>query len=489
MRYALLNILLIMSIATADAVTIKVRTQQDFDLLGSKIMKAIKDGERNISVNIEAKELTFINNQISLTGIKHDDVIISIYGNGVHIKSQGEFVREVTNHDFMYLKDGEYYNPWTEFEQLQDTITITDEASHLCSIYTTSKNKKDPYPQNKCIHYTCWYTSRKSPITYIGKNRIEFDGGDWAVPQKGNFFNVNMDYSYAKIFPRYRLFGTKEITDSLYECTASTLLKMSSCNIQNFHMDDINVTGSSSKGALIYVYMCDADAIVISNCSFRNIGGGVLYDRKSTNVCFKENKVDTFMNYGIKSDEGSTGASVIGNTFSNCTLGMEMSFAILMRSEKFAIKHNTISDFCYGGIGVGIWGGAKTTNKCSGVITDNELFYTDAFLSDLMQHTLMDSGAIYVWTNTDGVTINNNYIHDIAGIKDNRGIFCDDGTKNVTITNNRIENIDNSYDIDLRWCETYKSNIPDHNTGNKIFNNQTTGKIRFENSKPTPTRQ
>ena len=484
MRHTILYILILLS-ATANAVTIKVRTQQDFDLLGTKIMKAIKGGERNISVDIEAKELTFADNQISLTGIKHGDASISIHGNGVHIKSKGRFVRKVSNPSFMYLQDGDYYNPWTDFEQLQDTIIITDEDSHLCSIYTTSKNKKDPYPQNKCINYTCWYTSKKSPITYIGKNRIEFDGGDWAVPQKGNFFNVNMDYSYAKIFPRYRLFGTKDITDSLYECTASTLLKMSSCKLRNFHIDGINVTGSSSEGALIFVYMCDADAIVISDCSFRNIGGGVLFDWKSANVCFRGNKVDTFMSYGIKSDEGSIGTSVIGNTFSNCSLGMEMGFAILMRSEKFTIMHNSISDFCYGGIGVGIWGGAKTNNKCSGVITDNELFYTDAFLSDIMQNTLMDSGAIYVWTNTDGVTIKNNYIHDIAGIKDNRGIFCDDGTKNVTISENRIENIHNSYDIDLRWCETYKSNIPDHNTGNKIFNNQTTGNIRFETHKPT----
>lgn len=484
MRNALCIILLVLFTTTAGAATIRIYTQQDFNLLSAKIMKMIKQGEKNISVNIKARHLTFADNQITLTGIKSKDVSISIHGKGVQITSQGDSVSEVRNPVFMYLSNGDYYNPWTEFQQLQDTIAIIDESSHLCCIYTSSKNKKDLQPQNKYINYTCWYTSRTSPITYIGKNRIEFDGGDWAVPQKGNFFNVNMDYSYAKIFPRYRLFGTKEITDKVYECTASTLLKISSCDLQSFNLDSINVTGSSNKGVLILVDNCHADSIAFSNSTFRCIGGSVLKDRNSTNVFFTGNKVDTFIGYGIESEVGSTGTKVTNNIFANCTLGMEIGFAIKMQGDNFIVNNNTISDFCYGGIGAGIWAKTPTESKCMGIISDNELFHTDAFLSDLVQNTLMDSGAIYTWTRSDGITISNNYIHDIDGIKDNRGIFCDDGTKNVTISDNRIERIHNSYDIDLRWCETYKNNVPDHNTGNTMLDNHTTGKVRFETQKP-----
>jgi hypothetical protein len=82
------------------------------------------------------------------------------------------------------------------------------------------------------------------------------------------------------------------------------------------------------------------------------------------------------------------------------------------------------------------------------------------------------------------VTISNNYIHDIAGIKSNNGIFCDDGAKGITLSGNRIERIHGGYDINLRWCETYKADVPDHNSGNRIFNNQTTGKVRFETQRP-----
>ena len=484
MRRALLTIFLMLLTVTLNAVTLSVQTQQDFDALSTRIAEEIARGEKNISVNIEARTLTFADTQISISGIHSNDISISIHGKGVLLTSRGHLVRAVTHPSLMYLKDGDYYNPWTEFRQLHDTISIADESSHLCGIYTSSKNKKDLHPQNIFINYTCWYTSRTSPVTYISKKRIEFDGGDWAVPQQGNFFNVNMDYSYAKIFPRYRLFGVKAVPDNLYECAASTLLKIAFCDFQSFSIDHINVTGSSNNGALILIDSSKADSISISNNTFRCIGGTVLLDRKSTNVCFTGNKVDTFMGYGIDSEIGSTGAKVTDNTFSNCTLGMEMGFAIKMRSDDFTVRNNTISDFCYGGIGVGIYAKTKTDKKCTGIVSDNELYYTDTFLSNLSQHTLMDTGAIYTWTRTDGVTISNNYIHDIDGIKDNRGIFCDDGAKNITTSNNRIENIHNSYDIDLRWCETYKADVPDNNTGNKMFNNLTTGKVRFETKHP-----
>ena len=484
MRHTLFTIFLALLTVTAGAVTLSVRTQQDFDLLNGRIAEEIRRGEKDISVIIEARELTFTDNQIRLKSIKRSDVSITIHGKGVRLTSEGRFVRMPQDPALMYLRHGNYYNPWTEFRQLTDTISIIDPASRLCLITTTQKNRRNPRPQDKYINYTCWYTSRTSPVTAIGTHEIEFDGGDWAVPQKGNFFNVNMDYSYAKVFPRYRLFGTKRPMGRIYECTASTLLSMEHCTLRSFAIDSICVTGSSTGGALIFIDSCHADSIAVCGSTFRCIGGSVLIDRKSTNVRFTGNRVDSFMGYGIQSEVGSTGARVTGNTFSNCTLGMAQGFAIQMCSDHFTVSGNVISDFCYGGIGVGIWAKSTTECLCRGVVSGNELFYTEPFLSDLPQHTLMDSGAIYAWTRCHGVTVSDNYIHDISGIRDNRGIFCDDGTKCITLSGNRIERVHNSYDIDLRWCETYRESVPDHNTGNTLLDNHTTGKVRFETQRP-----
>ena len=484
MKHLLSYILITLLTVAANAGTISVNSQQDFDALSGKIVDAIKQGERDIIVNINVKELTFADKQVSLKSIKQPEVSIAIHGNGVRIVSKGRMVKELKDPSLMYLKNGGYYNPWTPFRQLDDTISVTDLTSHQCRIKTSARNKKDAHPQHQYINYTCWYTSRTSPVTRVGRNWIEFDGGDWAVPQKGHFYNVNMDYSYAKKYPRYRLFGTERLAEEVYQCEASTLLNLSYCDLRSFSIDGINVTGSSCNGPLIMVDLCKAHSILITNSTFRCIGGSILIDRKSTNVSFTHNRVDTFMGYGIQSEAGSTGTRVTNNTFTNCTLGMEIGFAIQMRSDGFLVSQNTITDFCFGAIGAGIWGGTTTDSKCRGVISDNEIYLSATYLSDLMQHTLMDSGAIYTWTRCDGVTISNNYIHDISGIRDNRGIFCDDGTRNVTVTGNRIERIHNSYDIDLRWCDTYKEKVPDHNTGNTVKDNNTTGRVRFETKRP-----
>lgn len=468
----------------SDAGTIGVDSQQDFDLLSENIVKLITKGEKDIIVNINAKELTFADNQISLRSVKRPELSIAIHGNGVRIRSVGHLTKELRDPSLMYLKDGNYYNPWTAYQQLKDTIALAGRGSHICRISTPTKNKKDLHPKDKYISYTCWYTSRVSPITRIGRNWVEFGGGDWAVPQQGNFFNVNMEYSYAKKYPRYRLFGTEEVREEVYACTASTLLSLAYCDLRSFCIDGINVTGSSAASPLLLVDLCNTGATVISNSTFRCIGGSVLIDRKSSNVSFNGNIVDTFIGYGIQSEVGSTGTKVTNNTFCNCSLGMHMAFAIQMRSDNFTVSGNTIYDFCFGGIGVGIWANTPTDCKCRGIVTENELFLTESFLSDITQHSLMDTGAIYTWTRCDGVTFSRNYIHDIDGVRDNRGIFCDDGTRNVTLTDNRIERIRNSLDIDLRWCETYKEIVPDHNTGNKLGHNQTTGRVRFETKHP-----
>lgn len=486
MKTALLTILFMLFSTTLDAAIIKIYTQQDFDRLSANIVSAINRGEKDIVVDIEARELTFSDNQITLSNINRNDVSISIHGKGVQITSQGHSVKKLSHPSFMYLKNKKFYNPWTEFKLPLDTISIIDKPSHLCAITTLQKNKKDKHPQNKHIHYTCWFTSRISPIKSISKRQITFDGGDWAVPRKENSHNVNMDYTYAKRYPRYRLFGTKKIKGKIYECSASTILRLANCCIQSFTLDGIHVTGSNCDGPLLFINQCKANTITISGSTFHSIGGSILIDRKSTNVCFTGNKVDTFIGFGIQSERGSSGSKVTNNTFTNCTLGMKQGFAIQMLSKNFTVSGNTISDFCYGGIGVGIWGGTKTEDKCSGIVNNNEIFHTSQFLNDIEQNTLMDSGAIYAWTNCDGITISQNYIHDISGIKDNRGIFCDDGTKNVTLSENKIERIHNSYDIDLRWSEIYKENVPDHNTGNRMLNNSTTGKVRFEMQKVNP---
>ena len=104
--------------------------------------------------------------------------------------------------------------------------------------------------------------------------------------------------------------------------------------------------------------------------------------------------------------------------------------------------------------------------------------------------SLIDSGAIYVWTQNRDLTIFGNYVHDIYGYHGNRGIFCDDGVVNVTVRNNLVLNIESSYPIDVRkyfkvaWCKG--SYVRKGNLGNKIEGNTVDGSCRLYVRKEDP---
>ena len=118
----------------------------------------------------------------------------------------------------------------------------------------------------------------------------------------------------------------------------------------------------------------------------------------------------------------------------------------------------------------------------SGVIEKNEICMSESFRQPPMR-SLIDGGAIYVWTQNKDLLVRENYIHDIAGPHGNRGIFADDGPVNVTISGNRVERIHNGYCIDLRRCLRTgwkkKSQIPRANVGNRIVDNTYDGRVRL----------
>ena len=65
-------------------------------------------------------------------------------------------------------------------------------------------------------------------------------------------------------------------------------------------------------------------------------------------------------------------------------------------------------------------------------------------------------------------------------MKDNRGIFCDDGASNFTITGNTILRIANSYCIDSRMVKDQHPEKFTNNVNITITDNTVDGSIRFE---------
>lgn len=170
---------------------------------------------------------------------------------------------------------------------------------------------------------------------------------------------------------------------------------------------------------------------------------------------------------------------MLNNLFKNVCATLNNKSAVMCSGDNFLIKGNRFVNFSYTSVACGKHYTAQNPDPTSGIIEYNEFCHDENYRSSISKNGLMDGGTIYVATQTDGITIRYNYIHDISGVKDNRGIFCDDGTKNVSITGNVIQRIQNSYCIDLRNVAFVSDKVPDHNTGNTCTDNLVDGDIRF----------
>lgn len=460
--------------------TIYIKNQTDFNKISQIISDNLACGENDLCIVVCKGEYKFSDKAIVLCNLNNPNANISIMSKFAIVKSQTELCDIPSDPQGVYLdSQDEYLSLWTAIQESSDTVRIVDKKKSLCSIPNTFNLPSERTLQDKYIQVSCWFVSKICPIKRITSDSIYFDAGDYCKYRLEKGYHINMDYNYAKKNPRVRFFALCKPNNNIKKCKSSNFLTISNCRVKKISMSGFTIIGSNSTNSLINIYNSNATSFDIKNNIFQNIGGTVLYDVKSENVHFVNNKVKNFYGYGIKSDNGSKGFVASDNTFTNGTLMWTNQFVICTRGENFIITNNRISNFMYGGIGAGLWHGYTDISTCSGMIDHNELFYTEDFLSNPQKYTLMDSGAIYTWTQSDGIIISNNFIHDIDGAKDNRGIFCDDGTKNVTLQDNLILRIKNCYCIDLRNCPSIAKQITAHNTCNSCIGNVVDGNIRF----------
>ncbi|MBR3114261.1 MAG: hypothetical protein IKH47_00580 [Bacteroidaceae bacterium] len=166
------------------------------------------------------------------------------------------------------------------------------------------------------------------------------------------------------------------------------------------------------------------------------------------------------------------------------SLSSTNSFCIRCSGKDYYIADNELRNFGSCGIAVGTWWKADKRTEETGIVENNELYYTPSYMADWLSHSTMDTGAIYIYTQNDDVTVRHNFIHDYNGACDNNGIYCDDGAYNFQIYGNLIVNTPNSYSIDSRYTpnieKSQESKTAIVNVNNRIFDNVVDGPIRFE---------
>ena len=170
---------------------------------------------------------------------------------------------------------------------------------------------------------------------------------------------------------------------------------------------------------------------------------------------------------------------ITNNTFKNCGQSLDNYFCIRCYDADYYIADNKFCDFGYGAIGVGVWHGFEKRNYSGGIIDHNEIYFSPDYFANAWKYMLMDSGAIYTWTQNDNAIIRYNYIHDYTGPGDNRGIFRDDGANNLKIYGNVVLNTPNSYSIDSRMSKDQKNGLA-NNANNFMANNVVGNGVRFQ---------
>ena len=459
-------------------VSVTVASQADFDVLPARITKLVQDGVLNIGVTFREGIYFYRDNQLEFNGLNAPSLRLSLLCSGAVFVGASEGV--AGEYDaFVRLSDLTCRERLSAPVQVLGRPETVDRRSGLCRVRTREKDVAAKDAPGLFLFLTQWYRSGKYPVRRIQGGYIYFTCPDLAS-DGDPFHDPDSDYKYGRVLPRYELLDARTEPVGFHRSTASRFLTVKGCYLGSFTLTGARFLGSGGRDCLMQFYANDAVSIDVSDCRFEHIHGDVVHVQRTANFRFAGNTLEHLWLQGVTVDYFSSGAEFTRNTFRDTGALMDQTFCLQLRGSNFHVHDNVFSDFTYGAVGIGTYYRESVPASASGVVEENEFSCTPSFT-----RYLMDSGAIYTWTINKRVVIRKNYIHDIGGYKDNRGIFCDDGTVNVHILENRIQRIANSYCIDLRRVpkvardpQSYAKRV---NVGNRLEGNVVDGKVRFEN--------
>ena len=458
--------------------TLTVSSQADFDALSARITKLAKDGMQSIDITFREGVYFYKDNQLDLESLYAPSLRVSLHCSGAVFVGASEGAGSESD-AFVRLSDLTCRERLSAPVQVLGRPEIVDRKNGLCRVKTREKDLPAKNAGGLYLILTQWYRSGKYPVQRIQGGFIYFTCPDYA--SDGNpFHDPDSDYKFGRVLPRYELLDARTSPSGCHRSTASRFLTVKACFLGSFSLSGARFVGNGGRDCLMQFYADDAVSIEISDCRFESIHGDVVHVQRTSNFRFADNTLEHLWMQGVTVDYFSSGAEFCGNRFRDTGVLMDQTFCIQLRGSNFYVHDNVFADFTYGAVGIGTYYRENIPASASGMVEKNEMFCSSGFT-----RYLMDSGAIYTWTINKDVTIRNNYIHDIGGYKDNRGIFCDDGTVNVKILNNKVLRIKNSYCIDLRRVASVekdpKSYVKRANVGNQMAGNSVDGKVRFEN--------
>ena len=495
--------------SSACRAVIIVNNQAEFEGLQEKLTSTIKAGKKNIHVSLLPGTYVAKEKHIFLKDITAADTKIHIKGKGAILIPEGQeyFDGETYQGSFSVgdswmngIKDVE---TWSSVRYADGLVEILDVEEKHCRI-----KSKDTFPaptdySNAYILIPHWYQSSVYKIDKIDGQYIYFTADDLKESSYGGY-NVNDDNNYGKKNIRYKLCNVETGEDgfriiggkvhlpngvtSVWEGRTHNFLTIKNCKFSSVDIKGIQFLGNAfaESNPAIYVRNTVSKKIRIHKCGFYGMRGSIISVSASPNVIIDNNHFEESYYYGIWSNNESANTLVEKNSFKSMGKRMHNTPCVGCLGTNYRVSDNVFLNFGYGGIKTGVWYKNKMKQPCTGVIENNDLTYSQDYLDNIDNYGIMDGGAIYLATKNARSIVRYNHIHDFSGIKDNRGIFCDDGASNIEVYGNTITGIANGMCIDSRRVtfversKTPESGIDKANMNIVIRDNTVDGSIRFE---------
>ena len=463
--------------------TIKVHNQEEFDDINSLIAQALFQGIKDIRISLEVGFYEYQENHIKLSNLE-SNFNLFIDGNGSSIISKSLPLNKTKSPYYIYSKNTTPIEQWSDTFQTEEAILPTDDNE----IYKLKLIPEANVEVGDLIKISQWYLSSIYEICKIDDEYMYFSSEYPCSLNRHNWdetWNMNHDVRYGNVMPRFRVFKPSYI-DNLKEHKATCFINIKDTEFNSLIISNLNIWGSAyhKKTGVINLVNTLSKSTVIDSCEFHDCKSPCISLRGSKNVLIKECTFTDNYNTCIETYDQCIYTSIANNYFKDNGRDWYNYFDIIISGENFLVADNTLVNFTYGAIRVGNWWGSPKKGSVTGIVENNLIFYTPDFYANYQKHTLMDSGAIYVNTINDEVHIRYNRIFNIAGMKNYRGIFGDDGTCNCNIYGNIISGIKDSNCIDLRYVpiveEKEAYSFGQVNVGNILMLNIVDGNIRFE---------
>ena len=446
---------------------IKVRNQDQFNHINKSLKEAIEAGETNIIIKIDKGVYHFAENHIVIEKGQYSDVSIKIEGNHAVLTSD------------VYYNGGDSYmnTPWTELKYADGVIEVINPDTKLCKIPCINDYSADQKSNLTKLQITKWYQAPTFNIEKIDTSGIYFLADEIkyveAFGRKG--YTINYDFMYNGLPPRFRLYDKTLERNHI----ASTFLRLGFSALRYVEITGIEFKGNKKKASIIELNNIQAKKIVIKKCSFDALEGNALSAVNTDNVLLEKCVIKNTSGNEVSFTNGCHNVCVKNNIFENCGIALSNSLCIRCNESEYYIADNVFRDFGYCAIAVGLWHGHTKTKGTKGIIERNEIYFTPEYAANKEKHTLMDGGAVYVWTQNDVAIIRYNYIHDYVGMRSYSGVYCDDGASNCKIYGNIILNTPNGCSILSHKVTDQKASWK-NNMYNFIANNIVDGSIIFE---------